>query len=152
MSACLVGSCARVDALDMGDDAKSFTLKDIEGKEVRLSEFKGKAIILNFFAPWCPPCRAEIPDFIDLQKAYGPSGLTFIGVSLVNEKESRDYATQAGINYPILVDDGKASDIYGPVRSIPTTYVISRNFKIAKKYIGARSKREFEAEIKEILK
>ena len=149
---CLVGACAKVSALEIGDEAKDFTLKNIEGKEVKLSEFKGKAIILNFFATWCPPCRAEIPDFIELQKAYGPSGFTFVGVSLVDEKESKDYAAQAGINYPILIDDGKASDIYGPVRSIPTTYVIGKDFKITKKYIGARSKGEFETEIKEMLK
>lgn len=149
---CFVGACTQVGALEIGDDAKDFTLKNIEGKDVKLSEFKGKAIILNFFATWCPPCRAEIPDFIELQKAYGQRGFTFIGVSLVDEKESRDYAAQVGINYPILVDDGKASDIYGPVRSIPTTYVIGKDFKIVKKYIGARSKEEFEAQIKEIIK
>jgi peroxiredoxin len=149
---CLIGACTQVSALDVGDDAKDFTLKNIESKEVSLSEFKGKAIILNFFATWCPPCRAEIPDFIALQKAYGPSGFTFVGVSLVDEKESRDYAAQAGINYPILVDDGKASELYGPVRSIPTTYIIGKDFRIAKKYIGARSKEEFEAQIEEILR
>ena len=149
---CLIGACTQVSALEIGDDERDFTLKNIEGKETKLSEFKGKAIILNFFATWCPPCRAEIPDFIELQKAYGPSGFTFVGVSLVDEKESKDSATQAGITYPILIDDGKASDIYGPVRSIPTTYVIGKDFKIAKIYIGARSKEEFETEIKEIIK
>jgi len=152
IAVCLVGACTQVNALETGDDARDFTLKNIEGKETKLSEFKGKAIILNFFATWCPPCRAEIPDFIASQKTYGPSGLAFVGVSLVDEKESKDYAAQAGINYPILIDDGKASEVYGPIRSIPTTYVIGKDFKISKKIIGSRSKGEFEAEIKEILK
>lgn len=152
LAICMIGACSQSSALDIGDDAKDFTLKDMDGKDVSLDQFKGKALILNFFATWCPPCRHEIPDFIELQKAYGPSGFSVIGVSLVDAKESKDFAAQTGINYPILIDDGRVSDLYGPVRSIPTTYIIDKKNKIAKKYIGARSKAEFENDIKEILK
>lgn len=149
---CMIGACSQVAALEIGDDAKDFTLKDTDGKDVSLSQSKGKAILLNFFATWCPPCRQEIPDFIELQKAYGPSGFSIIGVSLVDAKESKDYAAQVGINYPVLIDDGSASGIYGPVRSIPTTYLIDKKNTIVKKYIGSRSKAEFEKEIKELIK
>ena len=145
-------ACAQSGAIETGSAAPDFTLTDTAGQKVSLSDFKGKAVILNFFASWCPPCRAEIPDFVELQKEYGGGGFTFIGVSLVDLKESKDFVARTGINYPVLVDDGKASALYGPVRSIPTTFVIDKNMKIVKMYIGARDKGTFERDIKEMLR
>ncbi|MDO8525501.1 MAG: TlpA disulfide reductase family protein [Candidatus Omnitrophota bacterium] len=150
--AILVGACAQSSAIEPGQTAPDFSLSGIDGQKVSLADFKGKAVILNFFASWCPPCRAEIPDFVELQKAYGDKGFTFIGVSLVSADESKEFAAKMGINYPVLVDDGKVSALYGPVRSIPTTFVIGKDMKVVKMYIGARSKNEFEADIKELLK
>lgn len=147
----MLGACAQSNAVEVGQTAPDFTLTDIGGQKVSLSDFKGKGVILNFFADWCPPCRAEIPDFIELQKAYGGKGFTFIGVSLVSAGDSRAFAEKMGINYPILVDDGKASNVYGPIRSIPTTFVIDKNMKVVKMYIGARSRDVFESEIKGII-
>lgn len=148
----LLGACAQSGAIEVGTTAPDFKLTDIDGKQVSLSDFKGKIVILNFFASWCPPCRSEVPDFVELEKAYEDKGLVIVGVSLVNLEESRDFAAQFGINYPVLVDDGKASNIYGPIRSIPATFIITKDFKIAKMYIGARSKSVFENDIKELLK
>lgn len=148
----LLGACSQSSAIETGQSAPDFTLTDISGQKVSLADFKGKAVMLNFFASWCPPCRSEIPDFIELQKAYGDKGFTFVGVSLVDQKESKNFAEKMGINYPVLVDDGKVSMLYGPVRSIPTTYVIGKDAKVVKMYIGARSKDVFEADIKEMLK
>ena len=148
----LLGACARAGAIEAGQSAPDFSLTNIDGQKMSLSDFKGKAIILNFFASWCPPCRGEIPDFVELQKAYADKGFTFVGVSLVDAKESKDFATKMNINYPVLVDDGKVSVIYGPVRSIPTTFVIDKDMKIVKMYIGARSRSDFEKDIKELLK
>lgn len=148
----LLGACSQGIAVESGQTAPDFSLTDIAGQKAGLSDFKGKAIILNFFASWCPPCRAEIPDFIALQKAYSDKGFTFVGVSLVDAQESKDFADKMGINYPILVDDGKVSALYGPVRSIPTTFVIDKNMKVVKMYIGSRPKETFEADIKELLK
>ena len=148
----LLGACAQVYAIEAGQSAPDFSLTDIGGQKTSLSDFRGKAIILNFFASWCPPCRAEIPDFVELQKAYADKGFTFVGVSLVDAKESKDFASKMNINYPVLVDDGKVSALYGPVRSIPTTFVIDKDMKIAKMYIGARSRKDFENDIKELLK
>ncbi|MDD5136710.1 MAG: TlpA disulfide reductase family protein [Candidatus Omnitrophica bacterium] len=145
-------SCSQSSAIEVGQAAPDFTLKDMDGQSASLSDFKGKAMILNFFASWCPPCRSEIPDFVELQKAYGDKGFTFIGVSLVSAGESKDFAAKMGINYPILIDDGKVSASYGPVRSIPTTFVIDKNMKVVKMYIGSRSKGTFEADIKGLLK
>jgi cytochrome c biogenesis protein CcmG/thiol:disulfide interchange protein DsbE len=148
----LLISCSQAVAIEIGQSAPDFTLTDINGQQISLMDFKGKAIILNFFASWCPPCRSEIPDFVELQKIYGDKDFTFIGVSLVDAKESKDFSAKMGINYPVLVDDEKVSAVYGPVRSIPTTFVIDKDMKVVKMYIGARSKDVFESDIKEILK
>jgi len=148
----LLGACSGVSAIEIGEDAPEITLRDMDGKSVNLSDFKGKVIILDFFATWCPPCRQEIPDFIELQRTYNDKGFTMVAVSLVSLEEAKDFARKVGINYPVLIDDGKASATYGPVRSIPTTYVIGKDFKIAKIYIGYRPKDIFENDIKELLR
>ena len=146
------GACAKSGAMEVGETAPDFSLADMDGKAVNFSQFKGKVIILDFFATWCPPCREEIPDFIKLQSAYGDKGFAMVGVALVSAEEARDYAAKAGINYPVLIDDGKVSETYGPVRSIPTTYVIGKDSKIQKVYIGYRPKEVFEKDIQELLK
>lgn len=149
----LVGACSRGGAIEVGEKASDFTLEDLGGKAVNLSDFKGRVIILDFFATWCPPCRGEIPDFIELEKTYGPKGLSIIGVSTETQGELKDFAGSMGINYPVLVDAAsKAHGVYGPIRAIPTTFIIDKDFKIRKHYIGARSKEVFEADIKELLK
>ncbi|MFA6078222.1 MAG: TlpA disulfide reductase family protein [Candidatus Omnitrophota bacterium] len=147
-----MGACAGCDAIEVGQAAPEFSLNDPDGKTVSLSEFQGKVIILDFFASWCPPCREEIPDFIALQSQYGSQGFTMIGVSLVTAQETKDFAAKTGINYPLVIDDGKVSNAYGPIRSIPTTFVIDKNMNIVKMYIGYRPKEEFENQIKELLK
>lgn len=152
MAIFMLGACSRTNAVELGDTALNFTLSDLSGKEVRLSDFKGKVIILNFFATWCPPCRMEIPDFIELQRLYGPKGVSFIGVALVSPEDAKGFADKAGVNYPVLIDDKKVSAAYGPIRSIPTTFIIGKDFKVAKIYIGARSRNVFESDIKELLK
>jgi cytochrome c biogenesis protein CcmG/thiol:disulfide interchange protein DsbE len=144
--------CAGSNALEVGDNAPDFSLTDMNGKQVSLSEFSGKVVILDFFASWCPPCRQEIPDFIELEKTYSDKGFAMVGVSLVDARESKDFANKFGINYPVLIDDGKVSNIYGPVRSIPTTFVLDKSGKIAKLYIGFRPKSVFEADIKGLLR
>lgn len=148
----ITASCAKSGAVEIGKTAPDFVLKDMDGKEVRLSDYKGKVVVLNFFASWCPPCRHEVPDFIELQKLYGDKGVSFIGVALEDAGNAKNFKERFGINYPVLVDDGKASNIYGPIRSIPTTFIIDKNMKIVKFYIGSRSKDVFENDIKELLK
>jgi len=123
----------------------------MDGGKVQLSDFRGKVIILDFFASWCPPCRQEIPDFIELQKRYAGQGFVMIGVSLTPSKDVRPFAEKLGVNYTILIGDDKADAAYGPIRSIPTTFVIDKEFNIVKKYIGYRSGKVFEDDIKELL-
>jgi peroxiredoxin len=148
----MLGACARTNAVEMGKQAMDFSLTDTEGKKVNLTDFKGKVIILDFFASWCPPCRMEIPDFVELQKAYGPDKFTMVGVSLTDARDTKDFAAKSGINYPVLIDDGKASAVYGPIRSIPTTFILDKDFKVVKMYIGYQPKNVFEDDIKELLK
>jgi peroxiredoxin len=147
-----IGACSQGSAIEIGKDAPDFSLPDLNGKAVNLSDFKGKVVILDFFASWCPPCRQEIPDFIELQKSYGDKGFAMVGVALVAAGEAKEFADKAGINYPVLIDDGKVSAIYGPIRSIPTTFVLDKSGRIVKLYIGFRPKETFENDIKELLK
>lgn len=144
--ALMLSACARP------TDAADLDLRDLSGKIVRLSDFKGKVIILDFFATWCPPCRKEIPDFIELQNKYGDEGFTMVGISLSRMGDMKPFAEKFGINYPVLIDDGYASAVYGPIRSVPTTFIIDQNFKVVKKYIGYRPKEVFENDIVELLK
>lgn len=148
----LLSACSQGSAVEIGQEAPEFSLTDINGKTVSLSDFKGKAVILDFFASWCPPCRQEIPDFIELQKAYGDKGFAMIGVALESAQAAKDFTVKALINYPVLVDDEKVSNSYGPIRSIPTTFILDKAGKIVKMYIGSRPKDVFENDIKELLK
>jgi len=145
----LLYGCANGSA--QNQSAHDIDLRDIKGNQVQLSSLKGKVIILDFFATWCPPCRQEIPDFIALQEAYKDKGLEIVGVSLTPLDDVKPFAEEMGINYTILIGDEKAETAYGPIRSIPTTFIIDKDFKIAKKYIGFRSKDIFENDIKELI-
>ncbi len=133
--------------------APDFALKNLEGEVVRLSDYEGKVVFLNFWATWCPPCRAEIPYFIELVEQYGDDGFEVIGVGL----DPRDFAKipafvdQQGINYTILYDTQGVSSIYGGIQSIPTTFVISRDGKVVEQIVGSRPKNVFESYVKKWL-
>ncbi len=147
----LLGACSSSGAMEVGKKAVEFTLNDVDGNRVSFSEYSGRVVILDFFADWCPPCRQEIPDFIELEKEYGDKAFSMIGVALVDKNAAKAFSDKMGINYPILIDDGNVSAAYGPIRSIPTTFVIDKEGKIAKVYIGYRPKDVFENDIKELL-
>ena len=147
----LLGAC-QGRAMEIGTEALDFSVNDTDYKMICLADYKGKVIILNFFATWCPPCRAEIPDFIDMETEYGPKGVSFIGVSTEGVGLLREFAARLGINYPLLSDTSrKAFTRYGPIRGVPTTYIIDKDFKIARVYIGARPRSVVERDIKELL-
>jgi len=129
--------------------APDFELPDVNGKKVKLSNFKGKIIILDFWATWCPPCRAEIPGFIELYKKYKDKGVEIIGISLDEGgvKDVLPFMKEFGINYTILIGNYKVTQDYGGIRGIPTTFVIDRKGNIRAKYVGYRPKEVFERDI-----
>jgi peroxiredoxin len=134
--------------------APEFTLKDADGKTVHLSDYKGKVVLLDFFATWCGPCKIEIPWFIEFQKKYGPAGLQVVGVSVDDtQAKLKPYVAQMKMNYPVLqgLDHDDLQDAYGPMFGIPVTIVISRDAKMCAKHVGLSSKDAFEAEIKSLL-
>ena len=131
-----------------------FTVKDMDGKSVSLASFKGKVIVLDFWATWCPPCKAEIPGFVELQNAYGSQGLQIVGVSVDDPVEKLGpFAAEFKMNYPVLVGLGRddLQDAYGPMWGIPTTFVINRQGKICRKHSGLVGKDRYEQDIKALL-
>jgi thiol-disulfide isomerase/thioredoxin len=130
-----------------------FTLKDMDGADVQLASFKGKVIVLNFWATWCGPCKAEIPSLVELQTEYRDD-LVVLGFSVDDTPDKmKPYAAQYKINYPLLVGNGRddVQDAYGPLWGIPVSVIIDREGNIAKKHSGIASKEQFEQEIKRLL-
>jgi len=126
-----------------------FTFKDLDGKDVTLSSFKGKVVLLNFWATWCGPCKAEIPGFVELQEQY-KKDLVIVGFSVDDTAEkARAFATEYKVNYPILLGEGREElqDAYGPIWGIPASFLISRDGIVCRKHMGIAPKAVFEKEI-----
>jgi peroxiredoxin len=137
----------------IGNEAPNFLLRDLNGRQVELSSTKGKMVILDFWATWCPPCVREIPHFVELYEKYGNRGLVILGVSTDRKGVSvvNSFVRRHKVNYPILMADVKVKEAYGGIRSIPTTFVIDKTGKIQRRYVGYRDKAVFEADIKALL-
>ncbi len=133
--------------------AADFTLKDIDGKTVKLSDYKGKVVLLNFWATWCGPCRIEIPWFIEFQKTYKDRGFTVIGVALDDEgwEVVKPYVQEKQINYPVLVGDAVTEQAFGPIESLPTTLIIDKEGRIANAHVGLIGKRDYASDIEHLL-
>ena len=133
--------------------APSWTLPGVDGKAVRSAEFAGKVVLLDFWATWCPPCKMEIPGFIELQKQYADKGLVVVGVSIDQDGPSvvREFVKAQGINDPIVMGDAAVQSAFGGIEGVPTTFLIDRTGKIVQKHVGYTSKEEFEAAIKKLL-
>jgi thiol-disulfide isomerase/thioredoxin len=126
-----------------------FTMKDIDGKQVSLSSYKGKVVLLNFWATWCGPCKAEIPGFVEIQEKYKDK-LVIVGFSVDDTAEkAREYAAQYKMNYPILLGEGRedVQDAYGPIWGIPASFIISKDGKVCRKHLGIAPKAQFEKEV-----
>ncbi|MFH0731672.1 MAG: TlpA disulfide reductase family protein [Candidatus Omnitrophota bacterium] len=151
----LATGCQQAPALDEepAEQAPSFTLTDINGNSFDSSGLKGKVVILDFWATWCPPCREEIPHFVELDKQYNDKGLAVVGISLDEGGASavKSFAQENGISYPILIGTQEVQSAYGGIRGIPTTFIIDRNGNIVQKVVGYRDKDFFEEAIKDLL-
>jgi len=133
--------------------APAWVLQDVDGKTVKSSDFAGKVVILDFWATWCPPCKAEIPGFIDLQKKYGDKGVEVIGISLDQEGPSavKPFMKQLGMNYPVVMGDDKIVQDFSDIEAIPTTFIIDRSGNVVSKHVGYGDEEGFETEIKPLI-
>jgi peroxiredoxin len=133
----------------------AFTLKDMHGKDVRLSDYKGKVILLNFWATWCGPCKYEIPAFVELQAKYKDQGFIVLGVSTDDPPDKlRAFAQQYKMNYPVLQGRDRTDfvdDAWGPIWGIPVSFFINRDGTICRKHMGLPNKDQMEKEIKTLL-
>jgi len=137
----------------MGQLAPDFALKSLEGQDVRLSDLRGKAVLLNFWATWCAPCKIEMPWFVELQKQYGGQGLQIVGVAMddASQEDIAKFAQNMGVNYPILIGKEAVGDAYGGVQFLPLSVYIGRDGKIVDKAFGLKGKPEIEDSIKKAL-
>jgi cytochrome c biogenesis protein CcmG/thiol:disulfide interchange protein DsbE len=133
--------------------APDFSLKDATGATVKLSEYRGKVVLLNFWATWCGPCQIEIPWFIDFQQQYKDSNFAILGVSLDDDgwKSVKPYVEKKKINYRVMIGTEELSQMYGGVDSLPTTFIIDREGRIAAKHEGLISKSDYLSEIVDLL-
>ena len=136
-----------------GVQAPDFTLTTLDGSKIRLSDFRGKAVLLNFWATWCPPCKVEMPWFADLQKQYGKDGLVVLGVAMDDTEPATiaKFASELGVNYPVLLGTDKVSDDYGDVQYLPTTFYINRNGTIVEKLTGLLDRKDIEEAVQKAL-
>ncbi len=133
-----------------GKPAPEFSLQGLDGTSVRLSDFRGKAVLLNFWATWCQPCRIEMPWFEEMQREYGPQGLQVVGVAMddASTEDIAKFAKEMGVNYPILLGKESVGDAYGGVEFLPSTFFIDRQGKIVDRIFGLRNRSEIEDDIK----
>lgn len=137
--------------------APDFSLKTPDGKLIKLSNYKGKVVILDFWATWCPPCRKGIPDLIAIQKEF-PKDVVVIGVSVdqadgprATKDKVAPFIKEYGINYPVVFFDKKIVEDYGGIESIPTAFVIDQKGNIVDKHVGLVAKSEYVNKIKSLL-
>jgi len=137
----------------VGKAAPDFQLPSLDGRQVSLSQFRGKVVILDFWATWCKPCRLELPHFAALQQEFGTEALQIIGVSLdqAGSDEVASFVREWKIPYIVVMGNGKVVRDYGGIRGIPTTFVIDKQGNVYRKYVGYRDKEVFEKDIRALL-
>jgi peroxiredoxin len=135
-----------------GNLAPDFSVTAIDGKTISLADYKGKVVLLDFWATWCAPCRTEIPHFVDMQNKYGSEGFQVIGISMDDDaKPVREFSQQYKLNYPVAVGDDKLAERYGGVLGLPVNFIIDRDGRIYSKHLGATDVSVFDQEVQHFL-
>jgi len=137
----------------MGNLAPDFELQGLDGKSMKLSDFRGKAVLLNFWATYCEPCKIEIPWFVELQKEYGPQGFQIVGVAMddASTEDIAKFAKEMGVNYPILLGKESVGQSYGGVSVLPISFSLDRDGKLIAREFGLQSRSVFVDHIKKAL-
>ena len=159
--ALLVASCSRPSNSPTSDlksqsqrkPAPNFSLKDADGNAVNLADYRGKVVLVNFWATWCGPCEAEIPWFIEFEKKYKDQGFAVLGVSMDDDgwKSVRPYVASHKINYRVMIGSEVVSQQFGEIESLPTSFVLDREGRIASNHIGLVDKVDYQNEIVKLL-
>ena len=133
--------------------APEFALKDADGRTARLADYKGKVVLLNFWATWCGPCKIEMPWFMEFERKYKDQGFNVVGVSMDEEGWAvvKPFIADMAVNYRVLQGSDSIAQLYGGVDALPTTFLIDRDGKVAATHVGLAAKSEFENGIKELL-
>jgi len=134
-------------------EAPDFALKDGDGKVVKLSDYRGKVVLLDFWATWCGPCKIEIPWFMDMQRKDKDKGFEVLGVAMDDEgwEAVKPFAAKMGMNYRLVIGNDQTAEMYGGVDALPTTFLIDRAGKIAAVHIGLTSRKDIEDGIEQLL-
>jgi peroxiredoxin len=129
-----------------------FTLKDMNGVDYKLADLKGKVVLLNFWATWCGPCLAEIPEFVKAYEQHKSKGFEIVGVLTEDAGEQlKAFASEHRMNYPLVMNSPEFEDAYGPIFGLPTSVMIARDGSVCKRHFGPMSKEQLEKELKPLL-
>ena len=158
---CLMGGCSSQESVraqglktaEKRNSAADFSLKDADGKTVRLSDYRGQVVLLDFWATWCGPCKIEIPWFVELQRKHKDRGFVVIGVSMDEDgwEAVKPFLRHMNVNYRVVIGNDTTAQSYGGVEALPTTFLIDREGKIAATHIGLASRRDFEDGVAQLL-
>lgn len=140
-------------AMGMGRPAPAWKLMDLDGREISSDQFKGKVVVVDFWATWCGPCISEIPGYVELQKKYGKDGLVIVGVSLdrIGPERVKKFAQENGMNYTLVMGDEDVVEAFGGFEAIPTTFLINRSGRIVHQKTGAVAHDEYEKLVRRAL-
>ena len=132
--------------------APSFTVRALDGRPVRLSDYKGKVVVLDFWATWCAPCRASLPHLNEVQGRFSKQGLVVLGISVddAEPQEVRQFADKLGLKFRMAMADERVLDLYGPIRTIPTTFFINRKGEVTRRVVGYIDSETLEGYVKEL--
>ena len=129
-----------------------FTLKDMNGANMKLADLKGKVVLLNFWATWCAPCLMEIPEFVRAYEEHKSQGFEIVGVLTEDSGDQlKAFASEHKMNYPLVINTPELEDAYGPIFGLPTSVMIARDGSVCKRHFGPMSKEQLEKELKPLL-